>query len=485
MSPQANHIPGRLIVITLMLSFTSLAVGHLPAAEAWNQFRGANSSGQAVGSESLPTNIGPQTNVIWKTPLPPGHSSPVITDDRIYLTAVRDERLVTIALDRVTGKIIWETVAPHARLEQIHRIGSHAQASPASDGQMVVSFFGSAGLFAYDRDGQLLWQQKMGPFNNDFGAASSPIIVDDLVILCQDHDTDSFLLALDKRTGETRWRTDRSEFLRNFCTPVVWEFSGRKHLVIAATLRVVGYDLATGQERFTIRGISRTVCMTPVVGDKNRLFVAGWAAGGDADSPIRLPVFNEVIMAHDANKDRLLSEAELPTGDIKQRYSQIDRDNDNQIDEKEYEFFRSLFEQGRNLVMAIDPGAAGDSTGTHIAWTSNRFVPFCASPVFHHGFLFTVKDGGIASLLDAETGKMLKTGRLPNTGEYYSSPVAGDGKIYCCNQAGQLSVITAESAWKPLHTADFEEEIYATPALVNGRVFLRTAGHLYCFGERR
>ena len=474
-----------LVVLATLLVFTPGLSATATAAEGWNQFRGANSSGQAIGSEALPTKIGPETNVVWKTALPPGHSSPVITADRIFVTAVRNERLVTIALDRTSGKIVWEAEAPHAKLEQIHRIGSHAQSSPATDGDMVVSFFGSAGLFAYDRDGKLLWQQKMGPFNNDFGAASSPIIVDDQVILCQDHDTNSFLLAVDKRTGATRWRTDRSEFPRNFCTPVVWEFNGRKHLVIAATLRVVGYDPATGTEQFTVRGISRTVCMTPVVGDKNRLYVAGWAAGGDADSPIRLPAFGDVIMAHDANKDQRLSDDELPSGDVKQRFSQIDRDNDNQIDQKEYDFFRSLFEQGRNLVMAINPGAQGEASATHVAWTSTRFVPFCASPVFHRGFIFTVKDGGIASLLDAETGKMLKTGRLPHTGEYYSSPVAGDGKIYCCNQAGQLSVISAEPAWKPLHTADFEQEIYATPALVQGRVYLRTAGHLYCFGEAR
>ena len=338
-------------------------------------------------------------------------------------------------------------------------------------------------MFAYSRDGQPLWQLPMGPFNNDFGAASSPILVEDLVVLCQDHDTDSFLLAVDKRTGKTKWRVDRSEFPRNFCTPVVWEVDRKKQIVVAATLRVVGYDAQTGAELWTVRGISRTVCMTPVVGDDNQLYVAGWAAGGDSDSPIRVPPFDDVVATLDVNKNGTLEEVELPTGDIKQRFSQVDRDNDERLSRKEYEYFRTLFEQGKNVVIAIKPGGRGDATTSHVAWEQARFVPFCSSPLYYRNLVFTVKDGGIASSLDARTGKALKTGRLPQTGEYYASPVAGDGKVYFVNQDGKLTVVSAEGLWKPLHTADFAEEVYATPALLDGRIYLRTAGHLYCFGN--
>ncbi|MFO0902532.1 MAG: PQQ-binding-like beta-propeller repeat protein [Pirellulales bacterium] len=450
-------------------------------ASDWPQFRGVNSSGRAVGMGSLPTQIGPTAPTVWVAALPPGHSSPAIAADRLFVTGVRDQKLVTIALDRASGKQLWEVEAPHEKLETIHSIGSHAQSSPATDGERVVSFFGSSGLFCYDRDGKLLWQHRMGPFNNDFGAASSPILVGDKVILCQDHDTGSFLMAFDKRTGAVQWKTDRSEFPRNYCTPVVWRNGDQTQLVVAATLRVVGYDLATGREQWTVRGISRTVCMTPVVGDDDWLYVAGWAAGGDKESPIRIVPFAEVVASLDADKNGKLEEKELPEGPVKQRFTQIDRNNDDGLDAAEYEYFRELLEKGRNVVIAIRPGPSGEATATHLAWESDRFVPFCASPLFTNGLIFTVKDGGIVSCLDAQTGKMHKSGRLPHTDNYYASPVAGDGKVYFVNQEGQLSVVSADRTWKPLHTAEFGEEVYATPALVDGRVYLRTASKLYCF----
>src|SRR6185369_10208829 len=142
----------------------------------------------------------PDKHVIWKTELPPGHSSPVIVGDKVFLTAVRDkEHLETICFDRATGKILWHTEAPHQTFEKIHGIGSYAQASPAADVERVVTLFGSSGLYCYDHAGKRLWQQPMGPFNDEFGAASSPVIEGDRVLVAQDHDSESFVAAYDKR----------------------------------------------------------------------------------------------------------------------------------------------------------------------------------------------------------------------------------------------------------------------------------------------
>lgn len=454
------------------------------AADTWPQFRGLNATGRAATELPLPTDIAPDKHVLWKTPLPPGHSSPAISGDRIFVTGVREKKLVTIALDRKNGELLWEVEAPYEKLENIHGIGSYAQPTPATDGERVVALFGSSGLWCYDKNGAQLWHKPMGPFNNDFGAGSSPIIVDDWVILCQDHDTDSFLAAIDKRTGKTIWQTDRREFPRNYCTPVIWEVDGKRQIVIAATLRVVGYDFETGKEIWTVRGISRTVCMTPVVGDDQRLYVAGWAAGGDADAPIRVEPFEVVAPQTDANGNGTFEEDELPEGPIKQRFTQVDRNKNGSLDSTEYEFFRSLFEQGRNVVLAIRPRGVGDVTGTHVEWQATRFVPFCASPLYYRGMVFTVKDGGIFCSLEAATGKPLKQGRVPGTGSYYSSPVAGDGKIYLLNEEGKMTVVSAEGTWRVLATSDFADEGYATPAIVDGRIYVRTQKHLFCFGGR-
>jgi outer membrane protein assembly factor BamB len=453
------------------------------SAAEWLQFRGNNATGRAQGARQFPVEIGPNSSVIWRVAVPPGHSSPVVTERRIFLTGVRDGQLLTIALDRLKGRPAWEAEAPHEKLEEIHSIGSYAQATPVSDGDIVVSLFGSAGLFAYDANGVPLWKVPMGPFNNDFGAAASPIIAGDLLILNQDHDTDSFLAAFDKRTGKQVWRTNRGEFSRNFGTPVLWDNGGRTQIVVAGTLRVIGYDLATGSEAWTVNGLSRTVCTTPVVGLDGILYVAGWSAGGDAGDRIRVEAFESIIAQVDKDQDGMLSEDELEGGAIKQRFSQVDRDNDNKLSRDEYEYFRGLFDKTQNVVLAIRPGAVGDASESHVVWRQEKQVPFCASPLWENDHIFTVRDGGIFASIDARSGKVVKQGRLPATDEYYSSPVAADKKIYLLNQKGKLTVVSAQGTWQVLASADFNDDVYATPALVDGRIYLRTEHWLYCFGK--
>jgi outer membrane protein assembly factor BamB len=462
----------------LVIGFVTCSV----RAADWPQFRGPNCSGRAADREQLPDKIGPSSNVMWKTALPPGHSSPIVVGERIYLTAVRQKKLLTLALDRHDGHLLWEKEAPVHKLETIHRIGSHAQPTPTADQECVVCFFGSCGLLCYDPDGKLLWQRAMGPFKNDFGAGSSPILVDNRVLLCQDHDQDSFLMALDKHTGTTLWKTDRSDFLRGYCTPIIWKVAGRKQFVVAGTLRVAGYDLETGKEIWTVRGIARTVCMTPVVGDDGRLYVAGWSAGGDPGAPIEAEPFESALKRADSNGNGKLEADELKTGPIAERFTQVDLDKDGSITKEEYERFRGLFREGRNVVLAIRPGGQGDVTDSHVVWKNTRQVPFCASPLYHEGLVYTVKDGGFLACLDARSGELVRRDRLSGSGSYYSSPVMGDGKIYLVDERGRLTVVRAGRDWRVLAGSDFGEDVYATPAIADGRVYLRTAGHLFCFG---
>lgn len=451
-------------------------------AEDWPQFRGPNCSGRAASDERLPEKIGPKSNVIWKIALPPGHSSPVVVGDRIYLTAERDKKLWTLALDRANGKVLWEREAPARTFEAIHTIGSHAQSTPTADDDRVVSFFGSCGLLCYDRDGKQLWRREMGPFKNEFGAGSSPVLVGDRVLLCQDHDQNSFLIALDKRSGETLWKTDRSDFLRGYCTPVIWQIGGRKEVVVSGTLRVTGYDLDTGHEIWTVRGLARTICSTPVIGNDNRLYAAGWAAGGDPGAPIAVEPFDKVIKQVDKNGNGKLEANELTTGPIAERFPQVDLDKDGSITREEYERYRKLFRDAKNVILAIRGGGTGDITDTNILWKNTRQVPFCASPLYLDGMLYTVKDGGFLSNLDTRSGELVLRDRLAGGGSYYSSPVAGDSKIYIVDERGRLSVVQAMRAWRLISSSNFEEDVYATPAIAGGRIYVRTKGHLYCFG---
>ncbi len=468
--------------LAAMLSFGVLQLATAFAGD-WTQFRGSLGTGVAATQDQLPTEIGPEKNVLWRTELAPGHSSSVIVGNRIFATAVRDKQLFTICLDRATGKMQWEAEAHYEKLEPIHRIGSHAQSSPCADGERVISFFGSSGLHCYDHSGKLLWKRPMGPFVNDFGASSSPILVGDRIILCQDHDVGSFVMAFDKKSGEPLWKTDRSEFPRNASSPVLWLNEGRPQVVIAATLRVVGYDLETGKEAWTVRGISRSVSCTPSVGEDGNLYIAGWAAGGDENEPIRIEPFDDVASLRDADQSGTLEEQELEKGAVLQRYSQVDRDKNGHVTKSEYEQFRGLMNDGKNLVISIKQGAKGDATETHLRWKHPKLIPFCASPVLVNGLLFTIKDGGLLQCLNANTGKPTKQQRLEASDDYYASPVAGDGKVYLFDEQGRLTVVSATDKCEVLHTAEFKEDVYSTPAILDGRIYVRTAKALYCFGD--
>lgn len=452
---------------------------------AWPQFRGPGSAGRPVVDAPLPDRIGPDTNVVWSVELPPGHSSPAIHGDRIYLTAVRDQSLLTLGLDRRTGAVLWEQEAPHEALEDLHQIGSYAQSSPATDGDHVVSFFGSSGLYCYDRDGTFLWSRPMGPFKNGFGAGSSPIIVDGRVILCQDHDSGSFLAAYNIENGSTLWETDRSEFPRNYCTPVIWDADGQRQIVVVATLRAVGYDFDTGSEVWTVRGLSRFVCPTPVIGEDGTLYLAAWARGADAGERLVFDPFDTKITGVDANGNGQIEQSELAGekgSDLERRFDLIDRDKDGAITRAEYEEFRMVLETSENGIFAIAPGGKGDATSTHLRWRYQQHVPFCASPLLVGGHLFGVKDGGILTTLVAATGEPVKTGRVRGNAAYYASPVFGDGRVFLVDEGGVLTIVSAAAEWEVLDSVDFGESVYATPAIADGRIYLRTTGRLYCFG---
>ncbi|MBI3866863.1 MAG: PQQ-binding-like beta-propeller repeat protein [Planctomycetia bacterium] len=463
-------------------TFLIASAATLALAGNWGQFRGPNASGRAEREDRLPDEVGPETNVVWKVELPGGHSSPVIFGDRIYLTGKNDDGLRTYCLDRETGKVRWQAPALHKVLEEIHKTASYATPTPATDGKVVVSFFGSCGLFGYDLDGRQLWHIPMGPFKNDFGSGTSPILVEDRVILCQDHDTDSFIMAVDKFTGKVLWKVDRSEFPRNYCTPIIWEVAGKKQVVVAATLRIVGYDFETGKEIWTVRGVARIINMTPVIGDDGTLYAACWSPGGDETDRIITEPFDYVIKQQDANKDGSINLEEAPAGPIKDRFTQVDRDKDGQITRQEYESMRNVFEAARNVMVAVKPGGTGDITDTHVLWRYNKQMPYCPSPVYYRDQIFMIKNGGILAVVDARNGQPLKQGRISATGDYFASPVAGDGKIYTLSYQGKLTVIDAGPGWREISSADFGENAAASPAIADGRLYVRTAGHLYCFG---
>ena len=202
----------------------------------WDRFRGPNGSG-VNESKGLPTEFGVDKNMRWRVALPPGHSSPILVGDRIFLTAYEGEKLLTFSLDRATGKILWRREAPRTRVSSIDKRNSPASPSPATDGKNIYVFFGDYGMVSYGFDGNERWHVPLGPFNNVYGMGASPVVVDDKVVLVCDQSSGSFIAAFSLADGKEKWRTPRPEALSGHSTPSILKSGGKSLIVAPASFR--------------------------------------------------------------------------------------------------------------------------------------------------------------------------------------------------------------------------------------------------------
>src|SRR5262245_60522671 len=256
--------------------------------------------------------------LVWKQDLPPGHSTPILSGVRIFLTGHEGDEMVTLALERATGKVVWRHGVRVEQLEKVHVEGSPAAASVACDGRRVFAFFGSLGLVCYGVDGTPLWTKKMGPFRDEFGSSSSPMLVDSKVILNEDHDLESFVMAIGPDDGKTLWQTARDGFTRSYSTPVIWPVGGKKQLVVAGALQLVAYDPDRGGVLWSLDGFARIVNTTPTLLDET-LYVCTWSPGGDSDARIAMEPWDTALQLWDKNKNSRLESGELPLGEVRSR----------------------------------------------------------------------------------------------------------------------------------------------------------------------
>jgi outer membrane protein assembly factor BamB len=240
----------------------------------WPQFRGPNASGVSDAT-NLPVSFGPEENVVWKTPVPMGNSSPVVAGPRVYLTGVDQDRLLTIAVDRRTGRVLWQQEAPRPRRQKIERpANGAASASPVSDGRNVFVFFQDFGLLAYGPSGKELWRLPLGPFTNPFGHGASPILAGNTLLMNVDQDVGSFLLAVDKNSGRVLWRVERPLAQRGYATPVLVGGAEAGQVIVAGSYRLSAYDIRSGKEIWWIRRLPWQIKPTPVVSGQNIYFVS-------------------------------------------------------------------------------------------------------------------------------------------------------------------------------------------------------------------
>jgi outer membrane protein assembly factor BamB len=500
----------------LVCSAPMLALG--VRGEDWPQFRGPNCTGVSLSSLPLPVKFSATENVRWSRELGEGIASPTIAAGRLFATAMaggegEERKLVVYGLDAATGDELWrrEFPAGAAPLAPIHEVNSYASATPAADAERVYVYFTRLGLVALDAArGADVWRYELPEpfFIFDWGPGMSPVLHEDLVLFCQDDDLSPALYAIDKRSGRLAWKDDRSDMAVCYSHPVVCQTDQGPEIVVAGTGKVIGYDPATGARKWAAALLCRNIKTTPVVaGDTVYLSVESygisyqWRATADADGDGRItrdeirasrkrpddPIpdrFWEKFARGDANGDGVLEGEEIdaafldPSNKGGLLAAEVQSRGGDETDVKKFD--DEL--QKEASIQAVCGGGTGDVSGTHVRWKiENKAPDHLVSPLLVGDRLLLIKRGGLASLFDAATGdEIWYRERIGGEGSYLASPVAGDGKVYVTGEHGDIAVLKLGDQPEVLAINDMGEQCVNSPAIADGRLYIRTRTRIFC-----
>jgi outer membrane protein assembly factor BamB len=451
-------------------------------------------------TDKPPTTFGPSSNRLWQAVVPPGHSSPAIWGDHIFLTAVENNTLVVLALRRRDGMLLWRQTAPSDHLEKVHPFSNAAASTPATDGQRVYTYFGSYGLLAHDFTGKEVWRKPLPAPPTQFGAATSPIVFDGKVILQRDgNDGRSELLAFDARTGDLIWTTPRRLLRESWSTPIVWTHDGRDEIITVGSNRLTAYSAGDGAERWWVGGLTLQPITCAVLGE-GMLFASATYSGSPSE-PLDITPWETLVERYDGNKDAMLAVTEMPREEGVHVRKEVPKDvpgafvswpdaiamtdgnKDGVVTKKEWDAFLTFLRSNEDNVLAIRPAGSGDSS-SRVAWKASRGISEMPSPLFYRGRLYFVRNGGMVTSYAPDSGRVvLDRQRLGTLGQYVASPVAADGRIYAASETGTIVVFRAGDTLEVLARNDLGESITATPAIADHKLYVRTAKHLWAFGS--
>jgi hypothetical protein len=381
----------------------------------WPSWRGPGGIG--VSDEPVPIRWSQEENIAWEFKDPGlGHSSPIVWKNALFLNTAAGESRLLIRLDTATGREVWKREVLRAPLEKKHQKNSFASSTPATDGERVYNSFlngENVVLTAFDLDGKEIWRVSPGEFHSIHGFSSTPVIFGDLVLLNCDQDAYAYLIAFDRRTGETRWKTERENRVRSYCTPTIFTVDGKPQMVLSGSKTVAAYNPLDGKRIWVCDGPTEQ-CVASLVYGRGLVFVTGG------------------------------------------------------FPDREF--------------LAIDPTGTGEVTKTHIRWRANRGVSYVPSPLYIDGCFYVVSDTGVLSALDALTGEYKNQKRL--RGNFSASLLHAGGCIYSFSEEGEVFVLRARPELETVSEIQMDDPIYATPAVSEGRMYLRTWKKLYAIGKK-
>jgi outer membrane protein assembly factor BamB len=424
----------RLFVTAFAIQSCLALVPDAPAAN-WPGWRGPDGSG-VTQERNLPLRWSATENVRWKIELPErGNSTPAVWGDRIFVTQAvqKENRRTLMCLDRRAGKLLWQKGTIWKEAEGTHESNPYCSSSPVTDGERVIAWYGPAGVFCYDFDGEELWKRDLGKQEHEWGYGSSPVLYQDLCILYHGPGKGAYLIALDKKSGKTIWkvndpliqkrpRTDgfkgqeEGGMVGSFASPLLVKAKGREELIMTYPQLLCGFDPKTGKELWRCDGLNELIYASPVASDGVVVGMGGF--------------FGNTI--------------------------------------------------------AVKSGSQGDVTGSQRLWKSVRTKTGIGSGVVHDGHFYILNSGGIAECIELKTGKTIWTERVKGKGpksDSWSSMVLAGGNIYILNQSSDTVVLKASPKFEVVAVNALENELAnASHAVSDGEIFIRTHTHLWCIG---
>jgi hypothetical protein len=428
--------------LSLLAALVLLIICATPTlhAENWPAWRGPRGDGTSH-EKDIPVKWSGQTgdNIAWKVAVPgKGHASPIVWEDRVFLVSSKGDDRLLICLDRATGKTLWQRIVLTAPPEKTHRLNSYASSTPCTDGQRVyVSFQAGKDMYiaGWDFDGKQVWQARPGAFYSQDGYCASPILHNDKLIINGDQDGPCYLVALDKRTGKTIWKTDRPNARRSYCTPIIRTIpkplpppparprnNPRTQMLLSGAHTVASYDPDTGKQHWVVQGPT-------------------------------LQYVGSLVF----NGEQLFVSAGFP------------------------EFH----------MLAIDPTGSGDVTDSHVLWhhPKNRFSAYVPSPVAAGPYFVVASDHGVASCLEAKTGRVVWREKLDR---HVSASLVAVGDVVhvtadyglAFEELGVTTVIRVGPKFEVVSRNVLGEPVSASPAISGGQLFIRGEEHLFCIGKR-
>jgi outer membrane protein assembly factor BamB len=402
-----------ILVLSIEYSFSFVE------AQNWPGFRGPNGDGTSTET-NIPTKWDSVTNVVWKVPVPgSGYSSPVVWNDRLFLTTafLETQERVLLCYDTKNGKLLWQKTVLKTPLEAKHTNNGYASGTPATDGTLVfVSFLEGQDVIvaAYDFTGKQVWLQKPGKFISRHGYSCSPVVFEDKVIINGDSQQgESFVAALSRKDGKTIWKIPHENRAHDFSTPVIRNINGKKQMIFGGNKQIASYNPDDGSKYWSVNGPSEEFCSSPVYNDKHGLVLMS------SSYPIK-------------------------------------------------------------ILFAIKPDGQGDVTGSKIVWQSTKSAYYVPSPVCTPDYLFTSPTTGEVHCIDVATGNILW---VENLGLQYASAVLANGLVYMPNDDGVITVIKPGPRFEYVSKNPIGERMYASPAISNGKIYLRGFQHLFCIGS--